>query len=31
VPLADLQAPKVEPSSLNNAKVTDMMTAAGIL
>jgi iron(III) transport system substrate-binding protein len=31
VPIADLQAPKVEPSSLNNAKVTDMMTAAGIL
>ncbi|RWX79088.1 iron ABC transporter substrate-binding protein [Neorhizobium lilium] len=31
VPLADLQAPKVEPSTLNNAKVTDMMTAAGLL
>ncbi len=31
VPLADLQAPKVEPSTLNNAKVTDLMTAAGLL
>ncbi|TCR85301.1 iron ABC transporter substrate-binding protein [Rhizobium sp. BK376] len=31
VPLADLQAPKVEPSKLNSAKVTDLMTAAGIL
>jgi iron(III) transport system substrate-binding protein len=31
VPLADLQAPKVEPTELNNAKVTDMLTAAGIL
>lgn len=31
VPLADLQAPKVEPSTLNNAEVTDMMTAAGLL
>ena len=31
VPLVDLQAPKVEPSTLNNAKVTDMMTAAGLL
>lgn len=31
VPLADLDAPKVEPSQLNNAKVTDMLTAAGIL
>ncbi|WP_372339763.1 iron ABC transporter substrate-binding protein [Rhizobium sp. AN73] len=31
VPIADLQAPKVEPSSLNNAKVTDLMTAAGLL
>lgn len=31
VPLADLQAPKVEASTLNNAKVTDMMTAAGLL
>jgi iron(III) transport system substrate-binding protein len=31
VPIADLQAPKVEPSTLNNAKVTDLMTAAGLL
>jgi len=31
VPLADLQAPKVEPSTLNNAKVTDLLTSAGIL
>jgi iron(III) transport system substrate-binding protein len=31
VPLDELQAPKVEPSALNNAKVTDMMTAAGLL
>jgi iron(III) transport system substrate-binding protein len=31
VPLADLQAPKVEPSRLNSAKVTDMMLAAGLL
>jgi iron(III) transport system substrate-binding protein len=31
VPLADLQAPKVEPSKLDNKKVTDMMTQAGIL
>lgn len=31
VPLDELQAPKVEPSTLNNAKVTDMMTAAGLL
>jgi iron(III) transport system substrate-binding protein len=31
VPLSDLKAPKVEPSTLNNAKVTDMMTAAGLL
>lgn len=30
-PIADLAAPKVEPSTLNNAKVTDMMTAAGLL
>ena len=27
VPLADLQAPKVEPSKLNSKKVTDLMTA----
>ncbi|MCX5493715.1 iron ABC transporter substrate-binding protein [Kaistia dalseonensis] len=31
VPLADLQAPKVEPSTLDSKKVTDLMTAAGIL
>ncbi len=31
VPLKDLDAPKVEPTELNNAKVTDMLTAAGIL
>jgi iron(III) transport system substrate-binding protein len=31
VPIADLHAPKVEPSTLNNAKVTDLMTAAGLL
>jgi len=31
VPLDELQAPKVEASTLNNAKVTDMMTAAGLL
>jgi iron(III) transport system substrate-binding protein len=31
VPLADLQAPKVEPSKLNSKKVTDLMTAAGLL
>jgi iron(III) transport system substrate-binding protein len=31
VPISDLQAPKVEASSLNNAKVTDLMTAAGLL
>ncbi|MEQ1404479.1 iron ABC transporter substrate-binding protein [Neorhizobium sp. Rsf11] len=31
VPLDELRAPKVEPSTLNNAKVTDMMTAAGLL
>jgi iron(III) transport system substrate-binding protein len=29
--LADLKAPKVEPSKLNSARVTDLMTAAGIL
>ena len=27
----DLQAPKVEPSKLNSKKVTDLMTAAGLL
>ena len=31
VPLVDLQAPKVEPSRLNSAKVTEMMIAAGLL
>ncbi|MER8649750.1 iron ABC transporter substrate-binding protein [Mesorhizobium sp. M0586] len=31
VPLADLQAPKVDPATLNSQKVTDLMTAAGLL
>jgi iron(III) transport system substrate-binding protein len=31
VPLADLQAPSVNPSALDNKVVTDLMTAAGIL
>jgi iron(III) transport system substrate-binding protein len=31
VPLADLDAPRVEPSKLNSRKVTDMMTDAGLL
>lgn len=31
VPLADLQAPKVESSKLNSKKVTDLMTQAGLL
>lgn len=31
VPLADLQAPKVEASKLNSAKVTELMTEAGLL
>ena len=31
VPLADLQAPKVEPSKLNSRKVTDMMTQADLM
>lgn len=31
VPLKDLHAPKVEPSSLNNKKVIDLMTEAGLL
>lgn len=30
-PLAKLQAPKVEPSKLNSKKVTELMTAAGLL
>jgi iron(III) transport system substrate-binding protein len=31
VPLKDLDAPKVEPANLNSRKVTDLMTAAGLL
>ncbi len=31
VPLADLQAPKIEPSILNSKKVTDLMIEAGLL
>lgn len=31
VPLAELQAPKIDPSKLNSRKVTDLMTAAGLL
>ena len=31
VPLDELQAPKVEPTKLNSRKVTDLMTAAGLL
>lgn len=31
VPLSDLQAPKVEPARLDSKKVTDLMTAAGLL
>jgi iron(III) transport system substrate-binding protein len=31
VPLADLQAPKVEASKLNSKQVVDLMTAAGLL
>ncbi|MFZ4289134.1 iron ABC transporter substrate-binding protein [Variovorax sp. HJSM1_2] len=31
VPLADLNAPKVEPSKLNSKKVTDLMLQAGLL
>ena len=31
VPLADLDAPRIEPTKLNSRKVTDMMTAAGLL
>ena len=31
VPLADLQAPKVDPTTLNSKKVTDLLTAAGLL
>ena len=31
VPLKDLDAPKVEPSKLDSKKVTELMTAAGLL
>lgn len=31
VPLAELQAPKIEPSRLNSKATTDLMTAAGFL
>lgn len=31
VPLADLEAPAVQPSTLDARKVTDLMTAAGLL
>jgi iron(III) transport system substrate-binding protein len=31
VPLTDLQAPTVDPAKLNSAKVTEMMTKAGLL
>ncbi len=31
VPLADLQAPKVDPSRLNSKKVSELMTQAGLL
>jgi iron(III) transport system substrate-binding protein len=31
VPLADLHAPKIEPSKLSSKKVSDLMTAAGLL
>lgn len=31
VPLAELQAPRVEPAKLNSKKVTDMMTQAGLM
>lgn len=31
VPLADLQAPKIDPQKLNSKKVTDLMTAVGLL
>lgn len=30
-PIADLEAPKVDQSALDNAKVTELMTAAGLL
>jgi iron(III) transport system substrate-binding protein len=31
VPLKDLDAPKVEPSTLNSKKVIELMTQAGLL
>jgi iron(III) transport system substrate-binding protein len=31
VPLAELEAPKIDASKLNSAKVTDLMTQAGLL
>jgi iron(III) transport system substrate-binding protein len=31
VPLAELQAPKMDPSKLNSKKVTDLMMQAGLL
>jgi iron(III) transport system substrate-binding protein len=31
IPLKDLDAPAIEPAKLDNKKVTDLMTAAGIL
>jgi iron(III) transport system substrate-binding protein len=31
VPLAELQAPTVDPAKLNSAKVTELMTTAGLL
>jgi iron(III) transport system substrate-binding protein len=31
VPIADLQAPTVDPAKLNSEKVTDLMTKAGLL
>jgi iron(III) transport system substrate-binding protein len=31
VPLADLHAPKIDPSKLNSKKVSDLMTQAGLL
>jgi iron(III) transport system substrate-binding protein len=30
-PLADLQAPDVEPATLDSKKVTELLTAAGLL
>ncbi|MBN8899898.1 MAG: iron ABC transporter substrate-binding protein, partial [Rhodospirillales bacterium] len=31
VPLADLQAPKVDPSKLDSKRVTELMMQAGLL